>query len=335
MRKLPRFEKKTTWRNQRQKKQKRRKKIIFSLLLLFAGILFVLLIFKVWTSFRQSRWLGQGRISLVFSCNPLTIFSYQQIKADDYSYESTLSVVSIPEKTLIKTIHGYGDYRIESLPKLEVLEKRNLISESLENTLSIPIEGFVNLGDCSLSGETEAKNIFLKGLLQSFFSNGRTNLSKWDLIRLFWSSRNLKVEQIKRLDLETAGITSLQTLPDGSQLLKISPEKMEAQAAEFFRDEVGRRESLAIEVLNATDYPGLGERAVRILSNLGLEVVRVGNESHQYKECLLLGSRLTAKTYTVRRLREIFNCTFKEEELQRADLSLILGQDYFAKLEEK
>jgi len=324
---LPKKQKKPRWqREQGAKKVKKQKKAFKFWFLVSAFLLALGFTFKAIRVYRQSVWQGEGRVSLVVSCRPLVVFSYQ---------EQSLVSLLIPENTQIETVHGYGKYKISSLPKLEKLEERELLAESVEQALGVPIEGFVRVSDCQVSSEEEAKRLFLKSISSAFLQKAETNLGKWDLARLFLAARRVRVSQSWRFDFQTVGVLDELTLPDGSQVWEVSPEKFDLKLGEYFQDEKARKEGLAIEILNATDHPGLAEGAARILVNLGLKLVGVGNASEKKDKCYLSGSSRVRKTYTAKRLVRIFDCQYQEKEPEKADLSLILGEAYWQKLNQK
>lgn len=326
---LPKKQKKPRWQQEQSQKKVKKQKRLFRFWLMITAFLFLLgASFKAIKIYRESIWQGEERISLVVSCQPLAVFSYS-------SYEPDLVSVLAPEDTQIEAIYGYGKYKLSSIPKLENLEKRRLLAESVEQALGVPIEGFIAYKDCRIGKETDLKDLFLKSISSAFLGKGETNLSRWDLVRLFLAARDVKKSSVRRLDLEVLGVLEEVTLPDGSQVWEISPEKFDLKLKEHFRDEKARREGLAVEVLNGTDHPGLAEGAARILVSMGLKVVGVGNAPEKRQSCVLLGSGESKKSYTAKRLRRIFGCKFYEEAPERADLSLILGEAYWQKLKEK
>lgn len=324
---LPRKQKKPRWQREQAAKKTKKQKSAFKFWFLVSAFLFLAgFCLKAIKIYRESVWQGEGRVSIVFSCQPLVLFSYSSFE------QSSLVSLLIPGDTQIEVIHGYGKYKVSSIPKLEELEKRELLTESVEQALGVPIEGFIKLTDCQASYEEEVKKLFLKSISSAFLQKAETNLGKWDLARLFLAARGVKGSQSRKLDLKTVGVLDEVTLPDGSQVWEVSVEKFDLKLGEYFQDEKARQEGLAIEVLNGTDHPGLAEGAARILENLGLELVGVSNAPEKKDECYLFGSSRVKKTYTARRLMKIFDCQYQEGQPEKADLSLVLGEAYWRKL---
>lgn len=326
---LPQKQKKPRWqKEQADKRVKKTKKTLKFWLFLSALLIFLGASFKLLRIFSQSVWRGEERVSLVFSCEPFTVFSFS-------SPGPSLTKITLSPKTQIEVIHGYGQYKLEAIPKLEELEKRKLLAQSLEYSLKIPIDGFIRLDDCQAGERIDTKKFFRKVLIKAFIGEGETNLTKWDLSRLFWAMRSVAPSQVKDFDLEAFGVLEEVTLADGSQVFKIQPEKFWLKAKDLLIEERARKEGLSVEILNAAGQPGLAEGASKILLNMGLKVVGIDNALEKKDDCLVEGLRQNRKSYIAKRLLKIFDCQYVEKAPEKADLSLILGEAYWRKLKVK
>lgn len=120
-------------------------------------------------------------------------------------------------------------------------------------------------------------------------------------------------------------------------LQKIAPVKVDLELAGVFKDANIFSEHLTIEVLNASAKPEMANRAARLITNLGGTVIVVANSEKESRECEIKAAKKILKTQTAQRLKKIFNC--KEILLKpgesRADLQLIIGLDYWEKMNEK
>ena len=77
-------------------------------------------------------------------------------------------------------------------------------------------------------------------------------------------------------------------MPDGQVAYEVEPERLEQLAKKYFFERKVREENFLIEVVNSTLHSGLGERAARILSNIGGDVVAVTDSDETYNYCLIL-----------------------------------------------
>lgn len=267
-------------------------------------------------------------MNVVLPCQPFVVFSFS-------SPSPTLTKITTPGETQIEVIHGYGQYKLEAIPKLEELEKRKLLAESLEYSLKIPIDGFITLDDCQAGERIDTKKFFRKVLIKAFFGEGETNLASWDIFRLFLAIRSVAPSQVKDFDLEAFGVLEKVTLPDGSQVFKIQLQKFWLKAKDLLIEERARKEGLSVEILNAAGEPGLAEDASKILLNVGLEVVGIGNSPEEKDECLVEGTSQSKRSYTAGRLVKIFDCQFVSKKPEKADLTLVLGKDYWRRINQR
>lgn len=292
----------------------------------------------------RSVWDGTSRINFVFETEPISLVSFTP-------EGKLLAFLVIPDGTYIEAIHGYGPYRVESLYQLGELEGRGseVLAGSLQEYLAVPIDGWVAEGG-RRSGESvvtgapvakweigdgeEARDLVARVLLQYLRSGGETNFTRWDLLRLWWQIRRVREDKITTVDLGQTSASQRVDLPDGSQATRIDPDRLNSIISRLFIDEKIRAEDLALVVLNDTDHSGLAHRGARIISNIGGRVVGTGEAEDGNEKCRLKSGRKDRDSYTVKKTAAIFNCQWTGEGLegQRADVVLILGDDYWRRL---
>jgi hypothetical protein len=171
--------------------------------------------------------------------------------------------------------------------------------EQIEDNLSVPVNAYVK-------GASDAgpKNTFLKLL---FNRNDDSDLSIVDLFRL--SLFSLGVDNEKIVNQETS--------------LKENNSDYESK---LFIDKRLQDEELDIEVVNATETPGLGNKFAEYISNSGGTVVLVRTSKEKSKESLV---KYTNDSYTVDKLSKLFN--FRKEKLEDvdsiSDILIVIGED--------
>lgn len=296
--------------------------LLFFLVILLGGLACVV---------RQSVWDGFSRLNFVFVDREIELVSYDPPSAE-------LTVLLIPSETLLETTRGYRIYRLEAIQALGDLEKKpGLLMETLQENLAVPIDGWVETGDKEQRTE-DRKGEILGQLAGQVFGKKVTNLSRWDLFRLWWQVRGLRFDKVKTVDLRQTGVLVSTTLPDSTPAWKIETNKFDLliRNQKLFLESEIRKEKLNIEVLNGTSHPGLADRGSRIISNLGGTVVWVGNSERQYTQCEVRSGKDGKKSYTVIKITKIFNCDWKERnEEGKADVAIILGESYWQKLNQK
>jgi len=311
--------------------------------LLFIFLLVVLAIFG-WRFFSQRAWDGKNKINIVFIAPRVFIFSLDPP-------ERRGIILFLTPKTLLETIHGYGDYRLESIYKLGEQEGHGggeFLATSLQENLRVPIDGYALVSDLVKEAKLDSKprDFILEYLRNLFFKHTKTNLTKKDVFLLWLKTRKIRQDKISVVDLEKLDITEKIILPDNSESFKINPQKFKKIASEFFKDNQIRQENLEIAVLNSTSYSGLATGVADLIENIGGRVVEVGEtekskiQSASWRtnsKCKIKSKKEFKKSYTLKKLEKVFGCQWEEEDTgdYRGDLVLILGEDYWKKLKEK
>ena len=320
--------KKPRWqqfRDQRKAKKKlltvRRTLFLLFLVLVVGGI------YQGDRFFSASLWDGKHRLNLVVVAQPTLVISV-------IPTQKAVCGISLPDKTFVKAIHGYGAYRIETLYPLGQLENRGgeLLAESVQEYLGIPIDAYL-----LAERPVMAKNSFAQVVVKLFKGEGETNLTKWDLARLWWQLGRIREDKFSVVDLGETSACRQVNLADGTEATEIDPQRVARIAKQIFQDNWLVNEDLAIKVLNGTGHPGLAKQAARLVDNLGGRLVGIGDWEEKITQCRLVSNQANRFSYTVQKLIKIFDCLWTSEGLagQRSPVVLILGEDYWLKLNAK
>ena len=143
---------------------------------------------------------------------------------------------------------------------------------------------------------------------------GKTNLSWWDSLRINWFNRT-KAFQTSRLDLS-------------GQMGRI-----DQIVNESLFDQVIAREAVPVAVLNATGVAGEANQVARLITNLGGQVVTIGNsEAGQDESEIWIVSDDLKSSVTLAFLESITgtkNVKVEPKAIQyRADIVVIVGKRY-------
>lgn len=174
-------------------------------------------------------------------------------------------------------------------PDFKVIEKgdRKLSAEELYNYLASDVDG----EDQSLERLVKLVRDMVKDLskittlitIQSrtevLLSNLNTNLDKKELVHLFLFLRELRSDQIK---IAYTRDDVLNIIGDNAEKWSPIYENIDRDLSTIFDNPSVRLEQAKIEILNATNIPGLASTRSRLLENAGCRVVRVGNTSDFY-----------------------------------------------------
>ncbi|MGB9637432.1 MAG: LytR C-terminal domain-containing protein [Microgenomates group bacterium] len=223
-------------------------------------------------------------------------------------------IVRLPEKDLVKTTRGFGDYELGKVYFLGELEGKGglLIKETVQENFSLPVFGYFFASGEIDSLPQDSKKIFSYIFWQSFRGRIKTDLSRLDLLVLCWRTRSLNQPLVKK--------DSLSKLDDS-----------------LFRDKKLRDESFSLAVFNSTDHFSLAQQAARVLTEAGARVVRVADTKEKQDDCLIIADPGLFKTYTFFWLRTVFGCQVRNSNAgdKRSDFSLVVGEEYWKKLNEK
>ncbi|MCJ7804116.1 LCP family protein [Patescibacteria group bacterium] len=322
----------SSWRRKQIQDNKKTKLRITKLVFIIIIIIILSgLSFKIFRSVGKSLWDGKGQFNLVINSQPVMVVSF------DYP-EKNINLLSIPDGTFVEAIHGYGPYRIESLYKLGEIKGNGggLLAGSLQEYFGINLEGYLT-GDKYQPDNMKIKNFLLNQFFDALRGRGKTNLSRWDLLRIWWQVKKIREDKIIVVDLAQTSASQEVDLPDGSKAIKIEPERLTRIISQFFIDEEFKKEDLTITVLNKTEHLGLANNASKIINNIGGRVIQISSLHDQTGtngSCEIKSEKKYKNSYTVEKLKQIFDCHWSEgeENEQRARILLLVGEDYWARL---
>lgn len=186
---------------------------------------------------------------------------------------------------------------------ISILNVKDREGQNLGTSLEIPIDGsFVSeeLVNGKNLSSVLSKNIF------NFESQKELNFM--DFLRLF-----LFTNTVKQNDVKEETISKESTM---QELLEVT--------SSFFVDPVILEEKQSIEVINATDVPGLGNRLANLITNMGGNVILVSSgDKAQKSEVLYI-----EKNYTAQRLAKVLGFKLTETKKKSIpDVIIVIGVD--------
>lgn len=171
--------------------------------------------------------------------------------------------------------------------------------------IGVPVDGFFVEDSFDFNKENITSNLLL---MLTRYEDSKTNLTVLDIARLYLFARTVQESGIE----EQTVSMDIQALELGSILSNFSdPEIVE--------------EKKSIQVINATDTQGLGNRLANLVTNMGGNVILVTSQDPQEKSVIKFFGK---ESYTVDRLNTILG--FKTEETKEksvADVIITIGKD--------
>lgn len=255
-------------------------------------------------------------------------------------------ILHLSNQIYLNVPKGYGNWELGSIYKLGQEEKppigAKLLQLSISNLLGVPIDGVLLSKNSKLFDDPEKlisnlrKNPFISLTL---FPGIETNLPPLDTVNLFWYLSKVRSDKVISLDLAKSSITDSKLLPDSSRVLGVDTSKLDYFTRKNMADEVIFDEGEAIAIFNGTLHPGLAQQALRIIINMGGNVVTTGSSEEKIsKTKIVLKSNKGGTSLTSDRLMHIFAphclkeiCQTQDPKIlnSRAKVNIILGEDYF------
>lgn len=269
---------------------------------------------------KKYSWTNKFNINIVIQSDETALLNFNP-------QEEKISLMSIPKEAYLDVSGGYGQWMLGSIFELgESSEKglgQTLIKNSLFSLLGIPIDGFIKLPE----GEEMDIKSFLELLRQNpisgiqLFFKATSDMTPLELINLKFGLMKVRFDKINYIDLSSK---------------TFDPVKLDSILTDF-EDPKIRNENLSIAVFNATNYPQLAQKAKRIITNLGGNVIIISNYPKEIKNTVILGE----ESDSLERLKQIFlTCLTKEcdkmspveissnEASSRAQINIFLGEDF-------
>ncbi len=289
--------------------------------------------------------IAERGYSLDFETSVNIVFKSQNVWVLNYDPNKKQAILlKIPDDTLIEVSKGYGLWLVGSIYDLGQEENPKiggeLLKDSLSNLLGLPIDGVIVGGEESDDLEKIVFGFKISPLkLISFFSQYKTDLSPLEVLKLYQAISKTREDKIVNLDLENTELTQSLLLPDSTRVLGFDSVNIDLFVRENMFDEVLSTESKTIAIYNGTDHPGLGSKVSRIITNLGADAVILTNAEKKLQKTVILGDKESesfkkiALTFAPYCLKE--DCASDDLKVisSRADISIVLGEDYFEKNE--
>jgi LytR cell envelope-related transcriptional attenuator len=299
--------------NKTDKANKLRKIGLIVLLIMFC----LLVLIEIKEAVLDSKWNGKGSFNVVIEKEN----QIQYVKIDPKLNE--IVVFGISENTMAYLAYGYGEYRadkIKDLAEIDNISYGDLLQKSMNLFLG-------SLTDAYIVDIKKAGIGLNETLLRSIFFKNKTNLTRWDLVRMLAFIQKLRSEDIEYVDLGMTRALSLVNLADGSEVYI---------ASEFFDDYVLKNiarpefleQDITWEIFNGTAHDGLAARMKKVLANSGLDVIGIRQEKADYQKSFISSRE---GNNVVSQIANYYNLEIRETDQisDRADVVFVLGEDFW------
>lgn len=293
-----------------------------------SGIIVVLAVLAIgaWAVFPH-RIHPYGRETYILVSDPVVVASRN-------TADNTLTLISFPLDIMAEGTHGYGTYSLTAFWRLGEIDKKDgtVLAESMSESLGIPVDGYIGPRSGEFTGTdalNTAKSTFsLRNIFGLLGGRFRTNISFGKFIALAWYLNVSRPDRVNTYDFsrDSSEVAADSVLPDGSSVKILDPQRVDAKLNTVFEDESVRRESVTVAVYNTTSMPSLGNRVGRLLSNLGVSVVTVGNDTPEVDSCSMQGNSAALTSKSAKIIEAVLGCTGTVVGETRADIVIRIGK---------
>ncbi len=268
-----------------------------------------------------------GRETYILVSDPMIVASWSEA-------DRVLTLLTIPSDIAAEGTHGYGTYSLAAFWRLGEIDKKDgtVLAESISEALGIPVNGYIGPKTGAFIYEHDARTTIKKifSFLNSIGGRYRTNVPFGKFISLAWLLNFSRPDRVNVFNFthNTTAVARDSVLPDGSTVRILDPQRVDSQLKTVFEDESVRRESVTVAVYNTTDMTSLGNRVGRLLTNVGVSVVTVGNETPEIDACTVTGSDEVLKSKSAQVVVAVLGCKSVIGDTSRADLIIRIGKTY-------
>lgn len=246
-----------------------------------------------------------------------------------------VTILPLPDETYLEVPGEFGRWRLSSIYDLGQSTKfggGKLLKNSISTFLGIPIDGFLLFTDSFEQKEIlELVEIMRGNPLGSWsmLPHLQTDLTLWELVRLKWHISAVRFDKVETLDLLQLEVLDKEKLADGTAVYTFDPIKLDSVFTELSDPKVSS-EHLSVAVFNATNHPGLAQKAARVITNIGGNVIITSNSDKKYDKTYLWGE----PSATLTRLTQIFGSA-KISPIEdgiassRAHINILVGEDFY------
>ena len=290
--------------------------------LLLVILLAVPLVTKVVGVVRGSVWDGSGHINIAVDNGDIHIWSLEP-------QDKHLTKVIIPSNVYL-LVSSYGSYRAGAVGRLSLLENKDgqLLIEAIAGSLGVSVDAVIIRKEGRVNSIELDKTFGFAGIGTIAFAAGQvsvyTNLTLYDMLRLWLLSFTLRKEAIEIVDLANSQAVSKITLPDNTEGLSVDRERFGHVAQKYFLDTRLANENLTIEIVNGTKTEGLANQLAFVLTNIGGTVIATGKSEVREEKTKIVTK---VKSYTSSRIAKITggDVLLEQPKEGRADILVVLG----------
>lgn len=283
-------------------------------------------------SVRLGQYLGQATwdsgLALVIALNTnptsIAIFSPDQRK-----------IVLLKLGSDLQYLSGDPTVGVAPIASLFEKEKGEVLGAKLSAIGGIPIRYYIKLDrDIAADGQNlETMFIDFASLTTPFkilaggYKIGETNLTRNDLVRLWWQAKSLGVNDLKLIDANQYTLTIIGQ--NKERVTVVDSDAMRRAIALYLESRKIIEDNVAVAIRNQSGVSGMGQLAADMMGVLGAHVLEISANQAQIEKCqITTGDKKTTVYY----LAKILDCDINEQVgIERDVIEVVIGRDFARK----
>lgn len=272
----------------------------------------------------SSNWDGRGAFSAVVNTEPVSVFVYNPtakeivlVRLDDNLYAQTLDL----ERPLARIVDLGASGDGVSMMQITTSASRSpvksyVILKERESADGARLESYFK-GFASIFSPVKIMTSGLAGVTD-------TNITRIDMIRLWWQMKSLSVNNLNFID--ASEYTQEIVLAGGEKVLGVDDVSLHRLMSEHLENRAVLEEGLQIVVENSSGAFERGLLAADIISSVGGKVAGLSKRDDVVSETFIGASR---DSYTASYLAKIFDCDIKTlPDSGEREVKVIVGADF-------
>jgi len=244
--------------------------------------------------------------------------------------QKTAFLVRFAADLWVEAAGGYGEFKLDKIDDLARQEKKSdLILRTVENNFGFPLDFLFFTDQRKFNFSSQRPFASLRGFLKRLaFGSSFPLAERINLLLVSWSLKDrLLVTQF--LEGKEEGFLR----KDGENWY-LDQEKWDDWASVFLADAAFQEENLAVGVYNTGAQSGLAEKTARLLTNGGMIVVAVRDDSRSVANCLVaLRQESYWESKTVKEIRRLLpDCQVEVVEAtafkDSTQINIYLGKEF-------
>ncbi|MGI8420623.1 MAG: LytR C-terminal domain-containing protein [Candidatus Levyibacteriota bacterium] len=214
-------------------------------------------------------------------------------------------ILTVQQKGTVKEIISFNP----QIPAVSVLrvDDKNIPYKTLAKEYGVPSDGYIQLDD-SMPLTTDPTALMWTSIMHAATLD--SNLTIFDSVRLFLMSKNVATNNEISTDVSLKNHNIMNT----------------NEITQALTDLDIASESISIQIINATNITGMGQRLGRILTNTGANVVDVSSAKNSQKETTI--AYFGDSSFTLTHLQKLLHVTpTKLTKQPIANIIITIGND--------